>query len=77
MTRRRRFKDKGLQAAYDHYRGNPVDPVSQKGRGSAGNAYYVGRTIHRLDRPFSVRGSLAYACWAAGIDNARDAGELP
>lgn len=72
----RTFKDKALQAAYDHYRGNPIDPESQKVRGSAGNAYYVGRTRPRLDRPFAVRGSLAYACWAAGIDNARDAGDL-
>lgn len=66
--RRRRFKDKAVQAAYDFFMETRPEPESQKARGSAGNAYFVGRTRPRPDRPFSERGSIAYGAWAAGID---------
>lgn len=66
--RRRRFKDQRLQLVYDWFRKhNP--PPSTKGQGAAHNAYYVGRHVNQ-SRPFGVRGSNAYAAWAAGVDNA-------
>lgn len=72
MTRNRKFKEPHLQAVYDHYRTTKPDPNKTRGQGSAGNGYAVGRLHADPKRPFAVRGSLAYAAWAAGIDNARD-----
>lgn len=70
MASKRKFKDRLLQETYDWFLENDPDP-STKGKGSAHNAYYVGRHLNRPDRPFAQRGSVAYSAWAAGIDNAR------
>lgn len=74
MTRRT-FKDGALQTTYDWFLENDPAPET-KGGGGAFNAYFVGRYRPNPARPFGVRGSLAYAAWAAGIDNARKAGEI-
>lgn len=66
-VRHRRFKIKNLQQVYDWYLTNKPDPEEQKSKGAMGNAYYVGRSINQT-RPFAIRGSLAYAAWAAGVD---------
>jgi hypothetical protein len=73
MVRRRTFKDPSLQKTYDWFRANRPGPET-KGRGSSSNAYYVGRWVSQT-RPFAVRGSPAYAGWAAGVDDARQAAE--
>lgn len=73
--RHRKFRDPGQQKAYDHYRATSPDPERVKCQGSCGNAYFVGRTLPNPRKPFAVKGSLAYAAWAAGIDNARAAGQ--
>ncbi len=71
MSTRRRFKDEKLQKTYDWFRANKPGPET-KGHGAAHNAYYVGRHVNQ-ERPFSVPQSLAYAGWAAGVDDAREA----
>ncbi len=71
--KRRKFKDPDCQQTYDWFRDTKPDPEAQKARGSCGNAYYVGRCHTNPARPFAVRGSLAYAAWAAGIDEAQEA----
>ncbi len=63
---RRKFKDAGVQAAYDHFLADDPAPVT-KGKGGAHNAYFVGRS--GLPNRLWSRGSLAYAAWAAGRDN--------
>lgn len=69
----RRFTSVSLQETYDWFRKTKPDPEQQKGCGAAGNAYYVGRVHPNPARPFAKRGSIAYAAWAAGIDEAHDA----
>ena len=68
----RKFKEKLLQTFYDNYRRDDPPPESRH-YGSAANAYYVGRYHYNPSRPFAVKGSPAYAAWAAGIDNYREA----
>jgi hypothetical protein len=72
FKKRRVFRNSDLQWIYDYLRREQPDPEAQKARGSAGNAYYVGRCHPNPKRPFAARGSIAYAAWAAGIDNAAD-----
>lgn len=74
-TRRRKFKDGAIQSAYDWFRANKPGPET-KGQGAAHNAYYVGRYVDQK-RPFGTRGSPAYAGWAAGVDDAREAQDRP
>lgn len=81
MTRRRKFADRALQQTYDTLRANPPSPTAQslaayRMRGSASAAYVRG--WERPDEPdkLSVRGSIAYAAWAAGVDNSREAERL-
>lgn len=62
-----------LQKAYDWFRDNKPDPESQKALGNVGNAYYIGRCFPNPNRPFAQRGSIAYAAWAAGIDETKEA----
>lgn len=64
----RRFADSALQKTYEWFREQQPGPET-KCRGAAHNAYYVGRHVNQT-RPFAVRGSIAYAAWAAGVDDA-------
>lgn len=70
----RRFRDPKLQEVYRWFLDNDPGP-EVRGRGSAGNAYYVGRYHPDPTRPWGKRGSATYAAWAAGIDNARRAAQ--
>lgn len=70
---RRKFKNPNLQKIYDWFRKNQPGPET-KGQGAAHNAYYVGRHVNQT-RQFSVRGSPAYAGWAAGVDDAKRGGK--
>jgi hypothetical protein len=69
MTSRRTFKNQSMQRLYDLRREQP--PTSRFGGGVC-VAYFSG-----FDRPAApsrfVRNSLAYAAWAAGVDNAKAA----
>lgn len=69
---RRKFKDQKLQFIYDWFRDKKPGPET-KGQGAAHNAYFVGRHVNQT-RPFGVRGSPAYAGWAAGVDDTKEAG---
>lgn len=69
MARRRKFKDEKLQSVYDWFRSNQPAPETNN-QGAAHNAYYIGRYVNQK-RPFGVRGSPAYAAWAAGVDDAK------
>lgn len=72
-VRPRKFRNPDLRATYDWFRENAPAPDT-KSKGSAHNAYYVGR--YHPGRPsLCVRGSHAYAAWAAGIDNFTAAGK--
>ena len=67
---KRNFKDQGLQKIYDRYRGyNQQFDVNRVGRNPLEDAYRRGY----LDpsRQTQIRGSLAYAAWAAGVDDVR------
>lgn len=66
--KRRSFSDPQMQKAYDLYRDAP--PQSGTFQGGLGAAYRRGRS--HPDRQQYVRGSLAYAAWAAGVDAAND-----
>lgn len=74
--RRRHFKNRLLQAVYDHFRRYDVGPdriARLKQAGSMGNAYANG--VRFPDQRCSwSRGSPGYAAWAAGVDNVRCAG---
>lgn len=75
-VRRRKFKDRLLQQFYDWFRDNKPGPeLANKMKGSASNAYWVGRWGPDLGRrrPFAQPGSPAYAAWAAGVDDYREA----
>lgn len=67
----RRFKNKVLQQVYDYFRANKPLP-NTRSRGGCHNAYYVGRYVYQK-RPTAIRTSPAYAAWAAGVDNFKDA----
>jgi hypothetical protein len=69
--KRRRFRDPGQQATYDHYRARRPDLAATRAAGSAGNGYVVGYTLP-TEPCRRLRSSLAYAAWAAGVDNAAD-----
>lgn len=77
MVRRRTFKAQVLQQTYDWLMANRPDPEAWKVRGSAGNAYAVGRKHPDPKRPFANRGSIAYAAWVAGLDIAREEASQP
>lgn len=69
MTSRRTFKDPAQQRLYDLRRAEP--PVGRQS-GSMTVAYWLG--LDKPDLPTRyVRNSLAYAAWAAGVDNAKAA----
>lgn len=67
---RRRFKDSSLQRLYDQYRETP--PTTKMT--GLGSAYYLGRNRPDAGPTRCTRGSLAYAAWAAGVDNAKASG---
>lgn len=68
MTRRT-FKDRGAQQVYDKYSATPPE---RAGRALVSDYW---RGFDHADRPstLAVRGSLAYAAWAAGVDARRRA----
>lgn len=73
MPKHRKFAHHRLQLMYDLYREWHPTPESQAGRGAAGNAYQLGyKNPIKPDNRFD-RGSITYAAWAAGVDNAADA----
>lgn len=62
----RRYKDRQMQKVYDLY---DKTPPARRGCGLS-DAYFNGfNHPDRKDR--YVRGSLAYAAWAVGVDHAR------
>lgn len=66
--RRRKFKSDRMQAVYDLHL--TFVPDLKSGGGSLSRGYWEGR--NHPDKPCrQVRGSLAYAAWAAGQDVAR------
>jgi hypothetical protein len=67
MSRRRQFADAKLQAIYDLFR-SPGAPA----RFGGGNAAAYRAGLANPDKPAKhVRGSTAYAAWAAGVDSSR------
>lgn len=71
--RHRRFRSPEVQWLYDKYRAErPTDLDRLRGTGSIGCAYVVGFT-HATRPTRYVRNSLAYAAWAAGVDNRKEA----
>lgn len=65
----RRFKDPAMSKLYTQFRATP--PLTRLT--GLGSAYFAG--FARPDAPNrrAPRDSLAYAAWAAGVDNARKA----
>jgi len=68
MSKRRTFKCEFMQRLYDLRRDTP--PIGRQSGGACA-AYFAG--LDHPNRPTRfVRTSLAYAAWAAGVDDAKE-----
>lgn len=74
QVRRRRFANPDHQHLYDVLRADPPEDLAAvRGQGLAMNTYAIGRSMPAEPPRLAPRGSRAYAAWAAGVDNAREA----
>lgn len=70
--RPRKFRDGALQRTYDRLRADPPINLFAFGlRGTTAGAYVRGFQNPERADDLAPRGSIAYAAWAAGVDNAK------